>query len=117
MFSDPVTITINGVAKTLARVKTGDMESTYQTADGLLTLEIPQQPTKSSRARTTLRFTQKKVVTNPLDSSNDYDSTTWTHTFDRPGFGFSDVELFQVEAALGAFLTQTNVTKLYGHES
>lgn len=117
MFPDPITITVGGVAKSLARVKVGDMTATYATADENYLLEVSHTVTKSSRKRTTLRFTFRKTVTDPLTSAVDYDSVTETRTYDQPIVGFSDVEWFNLITGLNGFLTQGNVTKLNGKES
>jgi hypothetical protein len=117
MFGDPIAFLRNAVTKNLARIKAGDQESSYMSSDQNFILEISHQTTKVGRERTTLRFTERKTVTDPLTAQSDYDSATFTFTIDRPGYGFSDVELYYDINALMAFLSQANVTKLVGHES
>jgi hypothetical protein len=117
--SDPISITVNGVAKSLARVSVGNRQATYATADGLFTLLISHQNSGkgNSRIRTLVSFTQKKIVTNPLDSSNDYDTVTINKVYDRPAFGFSNTEVDQLDAGLDSWLDTTINGKLMGGES
>lgn len=118
-FTDPIIITINAVAKSLARTSVGDRRSTYESADGLWSLVISHQKfgKGNSRTKTLVSFTQKKIVTNPLDSSNDYDTVTINKTYDRPLFGFSNTEVDQMDAGLDSWLDTTVNGKLMGGES
>lgn len=122
MFSDPISITIAGAAKTLNRVSTGDRKATYQTADELWTLTISHQQTGkgNTRTRSLIVLTQKKVVTNPLDSSNDYDTMSYQVVVDRPAFGFSQQELIDAITGFNAWEVASSnaaVAKIYGKES
>jgi len=117
MFTDPISITVNGVTKSMARISTGTMSSVYSTSDGLFTLTLSHQETGKQRVRTLVKFVQKAIVTNPLDSTNDYDTMTLSLTIDRPMAGFTIVQLEQLTAGFISWLTNANVDKLYGKES
>jgi len=117
MFTDPITITVNGVAKTLSKISSEGTSSTYATPDEEYLYKISHQVTNAGRVRSTLELTQKKVVTNPLDSTNDYDTVLFRYLIDRPLFGWSATELDYVKAGLAAWLTTANLTKLFGKES
>jgi len=118
MFSDPVTITINGVAKTLARVQSQGMSSLYQTADGLISFRISHTKQNNDRLRSVARLDVRKVVTNPLDSSDqDYDTTTTQYIIERPFAGFTVTEVDYQSQALFAWLNTAAVTKMFGQES
>lgn len=122
MFADPITVTINAVAKVMPRIKTdtsqpGRVETVYQTADGLWTLTITHQTTRAGRIRSRARLDQRAIVTNPLDSSNDWDSITYEKIIDRPEFGFSMVQTEQLVSGFDAWSTTSVVDKLYGKES
>jgi hypothetical protein len=119
-FPDPTVFTVNSIAKSMARISSTGTSSTYQTADGLFRLEISHQSSRKdgkNRVRSLVRFTQKAVVTNPLDSTNDYDTLPIQVVFDHPEFGFTDVQMGQNAAALFAFLSSGNITKIFGQES
>lgn len=118
MFSEPITFTVNGVAQSLKRVQMGPgLASTYQNADESWKMTISHEQPKNGRIRSQVRVDQRKIVTNPLDSSNDYDTMTFYCVLDRPAYGFSILEAEYIVAAFQAFLTSPNVDKLYGKES
>lgn len=117
MFSEPITITVNSVAKVMPRVSTKDLSSKYALSDGTFRLEISHQPSKD-RVRSMARFTQRAIVTNPLDStSNDYDELSFYSVIDRPLYGFSQTQVEQLVAAFQTWLNTAAVDKLYGQES
>jgi hypothetical protein len=64
-----------------------------------------------------VRIDNRAIVTNPLDSVNDYDTLSIYVVIDRPNFGFSVTNVQQLMAGLTAFLDSTAVAKLYGQES
>jgi hypothetical protein len=117
MFSEPISITVNSIAQSLPRVNSGNLSATYQKADETFVLEISHQTTAKGRVRTLVKFVEKAVVTNPLDSSNDYDTATIQFVIDRPLYGFSEARIDQLVQGLKAWLTTANVGKLYGKES
>lgn len=130
MFTDPLPgVSINSVSQVLPRVTlinetaskpsdlTGRVGSVYQKADGLITVTVSHQTQKNGRVRTSVVLEQKAVVTNPLDSSNDYDTLSCTFVLDRPSFGFTITQVEQLTAALTGWLITANVDKLYGKES
>jgi hypothetical protein len=119
-FSDPTVLTVNSVAKSMPRIQSTGTSSLYRTADGLFQLEISHQSSRKdgkNRVRSLVRFMQKAVVTNPLDSTNDYDTLPISVIFDHPEFGFTDTQMSQNAAALFAFLSSGNITKIFGLES
>lgn len=116
-FADPQTLTINGVAKSLARISSNGLQSVYANQDESVVLTISHQVTKANRVRTLVRVDQRAVVTNPLDSSNDYDTLTMSVQIDRPYYGFTSADVQYLEAALETWLDSTSIGKLYGKES
>lgn len=121
MLTEPQTVTINAVAFALARVQSGSLltasPSVYQSPDETVTMTITNQKTKAGRLRHTVRLDVKAVVTNPIDSTTDYDSVSYTYVIDRPAFGFTVTQVDQHVAAFKTWLTTTIVGKLYGNES
>jgi hypothetical protein len=117
MFADPQVITVNSVAESMPRVTTGDKQASYALADETFTLDISHQATKQGRIRSLVRFTQRKVVADPLTSVNDYDNLVLSFVIDRPGYGFSKTEVYQLIAGLKTWLDNTASDKLYGQES
>jgi hypothetical protein len=121
MFSDPISITVNAVAKSMPRLSTvtaGNKVTTeYGTADGLYSLTISHQRNADGRIRSLVKFTQKATVTNPLDSTNDYDTESTQIVIDRPAFGFSATQCDYNWAGLKTYLDTAAITKLFGGES
>jgi len=116
MFADPQSITVNSVAQSLPRVLIDGSRAVYKKSDESFTLSISHQVTKDKRIRSTARFEQRGIVTNPLDSSNDYDTQSISVQLDRPNYGFSMAQVEQLVAAFTAWLTVGNVDKIYGQE-
>jgi hypothetical protein len=56
-------------------------------------------------------------VTNPLDSTNDYDTESTQIVIDRPAFGFSATQCDYNWAGLKTYLDTAAITKLFGGES
>jgi hypothetical protein len=117
MLSDPQSVTVNAVAQSLPRVEVGTRTSTYEKNDGTFRLEVSHQTTNKGRTRHVVRFIEKAVVTNPLDSTNDFDSYAITIIDDRPGFGFSMTRAEQLHAAIFAWYNTAMVDKIFGQES
>jgi nucleoside-diphosphate-sugar epimerase len=117
MFADPQSVTINAVAQSMPRVSSKDRSAVYQKNDLSYTLSISHTAGAKGRVRTLVRIDQRAVVTNPLDSSNDYDTLTYYIVLDRPSYGFTMVQAEQLVAGFNAWLTSGNVDKLWGQES
>lgn len=120
MFTDPQTVTINGVGNTLPRIKLGDQNTTYKNADGTVQLRISHQPTKG-RTRRMVRIDQTKIAEDPLTAVNQFASAGIYIVVDAPSNGvFSGNELSYLYLALVNFLgADTNAAwmKLIGGES
>jgi hypothetical protein len=117
MFTDPQVVTVNAVAQSMARILSDGKKATYQKADGTFTLTISHLNLANDRIRSMARIDQKAIVTNPLDSSNDYDTLSFYFVVDRPFAGFSQTQLEQLIAGLKTWLDNTVIGKLYGQES
>lgn len=115
-FSDPQTITVNSIAKSLPRISVGTSESTYTTADGAYKLRISHQPTKS-RTRRMVRIDQTKIAAGPLTALNSQISASVYIVIDEPKVGFDDTELGYLVSALVAYMTGGNTSKVLGSES
>jgi hypothetical protein len=117
MFSDPISLTLNGVSKSLARILTDGRNAVYQTSDASVKLEITHVVAKATgRITSTVKFTETLVVTNPIDSTNDEDFQYLSIQFHRPKFGFAMTKVEQIAAMAVAWLTNANVDKIYGGE-
>lgn len=122
MLTDPQTITVNAVAKAMPRVKQDGLSSLYQLADETFKLEISHQTNSKkgstfNRIRSLIRFTQRAIVTNPLDSTNDYDTLSIQIVIDRPNYGFTSAQLDQLRAGLATWFDTTMTGKIFGQES
>lgn len=116
MFADPITVTINSVAKVMARISMSGTSAVYQTSDAMVKLTISHQLSKG-RIRTMARLDQKAIVPDPLTALNDYETLTDYHVIDRPEVGFTLAQCQQQVAALNVWLDATNIAKLIGGES
>jgi hypothetical protein len=116
MFSDPQSVTVNSVAQSMPRVSVKDLSAIYQKSDGTWKLTLSHTPSKD-RIRSMARIDQRKVVTDPLTSVNDYDTLSFYVVIDRPLYGFSSTEVEQIIAGLKTWLDNTAIDKLYGTES
>lgn len=115
-FTDPQTLTINAVPKTLVRIKSEGLKSTYKTADEEITFTVSHQESKS-RTRRMARVDQRKVATDPLSTTQTYKTAGVYLVIDEPEFGFSDAELDYIVQALKTWLSSTNVGKICASES
>lgn len=116
MFADPQSITVNGVAKSMARVESTGKKAIYSNADGTFTMTISHQVLKD-KIRTLVRVDQRKVVADPLTAVNDYATLSTMHIIERPLYGFSATELEHQLVAQEAWQDATSIGKLYGQES
>jgi hypothetical protein len=119
VFSDPTSITIDSVAKSLPRVSVGNMTAAYRSADGSLELSIAHSANK--RERSVVKVVSNKVGTDPFDTSRQRSYTAQAYTvIDAPlnGVGYTDAELEDVVLALVDFLKAPGtIAKLLGKES
>lgn len=116
-FADPQTITVNGVAKTLVRVSSGDMNATYKSADDEWQLRISHQKSKG-RIRRMVRLDRKMVAADPLTAENTYQTAGVYQVIDEPEVGIDDTNLGYQSAALDLWMTTgTNTAKILASES
>lgn len=117
--SDPQTVTVNSVAKTLQRVSSGDYTGTFaDVADGL-TLRVSH--TLGRRNRSTVRLEIAKISADPLvPSTNAPYSMTAYLVIDTPPQGFTTTEQTNNLKALVDWFsasTYANVAKVVNRES
>lgn len=117
MFADPQTITVNAIAKTLARISSNGLQSIYQNADETYKLTLSHQIMNNGRVKTMARVDRRAIVTNPLDSSTDYDTLSEWIVMERPSYGFTVTDLTDLTTGFKTWLDSTAVTKLFGKES
>lgn len=117
MLVDLQTITINAVAHALKIVEIVSRRVRRANADETVVLTTDQQTTNKGRKRHIVRFDWSKVVTDPLTSATDTDSTTINFSIDRPGYGFSQSDVENMTAAFKNWLTTAMVAELYSGQS
>lgn len=116
MFSDPQSITVNAVAKSMPRVSTGQNESIYATPDEAFRMRISHQKV-NNRRRHLVRVDQTAVAADPLTAENSYQELGVYLVVDEPFVGFDDTTVGYLVAALTAWLTAGNVAKVLGSET
>lgn len=120
MLTDPQSITVNAVAKSMPRVETQGRRSVYRKDDETYELTISHETVGSktgSRIRSMAKLIRKDVVADPLTSVNDYENLVVYLVIDRPVAGFTSTTVQQVITGFQAWLDSTMVGKLYGQES
>lgn len=115
-FSDPQTVTINTVAKTLNRVKSEGMSAEYATDDEIFKMRLSHQEGRN-RTRRMARIDQRVVAADPLTAANEYKTLGVYLVIDEPEYGFTDTEIDYVVQGLKGWLTTGNVTKLCTSQS
>lgn len=115
-FTDPQSITINAIAKSLVRIKSDGEKTIYRTADEEFTLTVSHMASKS-RTRRMVRVDQRKVAADPLTAVNEYKSLGFYCVIDEPEYGFSDTEIDYVVQGLKTWMSSGNVAKVLAGES
>lgn len=119
--SDPQTITISGATTPLPRVDTGDNESKYQSADGLITLSVSHSYGK--RQRSVVRIDHAKMSADVFKPAENVKVGLSVYTvFDMPrdNAGYTDAEALAIWVGLNTQLTAASnavVAKVLGGES
>lgn len=117
MFTEPQSVTVNGVAKSLNRVSFGNLAGTFASrADGL---KLRITHVEGKRNRRTVRLDSTKTAADPLlDGVSKQYSMSAIFTVDAPLVGYSDTEASQIVQALVDWLdVPANLSKVIGGES
>lgn len=118
-FSDPQSLTINGVATSLPRTLVDAGLSEYQTADGTVKFSVAH--TNGNRRSHRVRVDSQKTAADPFTTGvNRAYSASVSLVINEPAIGFTDAELTYLVAALATWLTAStnaNTLKVLGGES
>lgn len=117
MFTEPLTVTVNAVGKSLPRLTAGDRKALYESAADGFTLTITHVVGK--RNRHTIRLYSSKTAADPLldGVSKRYSMSTYL-VVDAPDVGFTLTEQKYIVKALTDWLgTSTNTDRVLGGES
>lgn len=124
MLTDPQDWLVNTVSKVMARISSATTKNgvltTYANSDKTFSLKVKHNEIKvagKNRVHHFLVFTQRKVVTNPLDSTNDWDEATVSLMIDRPDVGWSSTEIDHLWASMKNEVDTAYLTKIYGLEN
>jgi hypothetical protein len=119
MFTDPQSVTINGVATSMPRVSSSANQSTYKTADQLTQFALSSQ--YGRRVRRMARLDSSKIAADPLTAGQSLPVSMSAYlVVDVPLVGYTIAEQKYYVDALTGWLTLTsgsNVTKLLGGEN
>lgn len=115
MLSDPQSVTVNTVAKTLPAVDRGRLTSTYRESTGEHELVISS--TLGKRDRSVVRLNHTKTASDPLSAETVNVTASAYLVIDRQKFGYTSAEIDHIVQALTAWLTTSNVTAVLGGES
>lgn len=117
--SDPQSIDIGAGAVSLPRTSTKGAESTYTSADGLITLTVSTQ--KGKRIRQVIRVDVNKITADPfIPAQNAEVSMSFYMVFDKPVVGFTNEAALSIALGLiaqGKASTNKVLVGLLGGES
>jgi len=116
MFTDPQSITVAGVAKSMPRVSSDGKKTIYQNSDETYRFTISHTES-GDRVRSMARVDNRAIVADPLTAVNDFQTLSFYVVVDRPQYGFSSTNVNDLIAAVKTWLDSTNVGKLFGKES
>ena len=118
-FSDPQSVTINSVARTLPRFLSGTNVGTFNSADGNTQLTIDPNGTKTRRSNK-VSFRETVTVTDPVTGLTRLETHSITIISNRPLSGVSDTVAEQLAAGAFTWLTATtnaNLKKILAGEN
>lgn len=117
MFSDPQSVTVNAVAKSLPRVSSGSYTGTFENDSEGLKLGVSHIFGK--RTRRTVRLDSKDISADPyLDGTNRPVSMSAYLVVDVPPVGYTPTEIsYNVQALIDWLDTPANLAKVLGSES
>jgi len=121
-FTDPLSITITGATSALPRVSSGEHESEYLSADGLIKLTAQHSSAaRAKRMRRVLRIDHNKMAPDPFrPDENRAVSMSNYIVFDLPSWGYTNAEQLAVYTGFKTLYTATSdamIIKLLGGES
>jgi len=117
--ADPQSIKIGGTTTSLPKVATGNFESSYESADGLINLKL--STVQNRRKRQVVRLDVSKITSDPFIPTQNVEVSMSTYlVFDRPKVGYTNAEAKAVyDGFIEALQANSSVliTKLLGSES
>jgi hypothetical protein len=116
MFSDPQSVTVNAVAKSLVKIDATGRTGKYRSADGQFTLTISHD--EKNRNRRTVRLTQEIIAADPF--LTDVNRTAIQHVYvvqDSPKTGFTAQQIDDLSQALVDYLSDATIDKIIAGES
>lgn len=116
MFNDPLSITVNAVAKPLARTGSGINQGEFANPEGY---KLKVSHSYGKRERSVFRLDSRKIGADPLATgiNKEYSSSVY-FVLDQPVVGFSDAEITNLcNALLDALKVSGNLAKFVGGES
>lgn len=117
MFTEPQSVTVNAVAKSLVRVSTGDRKAIYENSVEGMSLNLSHANGK--RKRHTVRLDIEKIAADAfLDGVSKPFSMSAYLVIDRPLQGITDTEAgYYAQALIDWLDVAGNITKVIGGES
>jgi len=116
MFTDPQSVTVDGVAYSMPRISADGMSALYSTADENFKMRISHQEAKG-RTRRMVRLDKRLVAADPLTSVNAYQSVGVYIVVDEPEYGFTDDNIDDIIQGFKTWLSTANVNKVLGSEA
>lgn len=118
-FTDPQSVTISAVTTPLPRVSSGENESVYASADGLIKMSASHSYGK--RERHILRIDHAKLSADPYKpTENVRVGMSFYLVFDEPLAGYTDAEALAVYTGFKTLFTASSdalISRLLGGES
>lgn len=119
MFTDPVSITYNSVAKSLPKIGSNSDQADYRLNDSGVVYQLTlSHQFKPARTRAVARLRRDSFVANPVvPTQNLLGSMTATLTMDFPTAGLTATDAQTLANALVAWATPANLLKLANGET
>lgn len=118
--TDPQSITVNAIAKSMPRILSEGAHSLYRKSDLTFSLDIRHRNVTRNRKKyvvSTVQFAQRKIVSDPLTSEQDYEVAFWSVQLDKPEVGYTDTELSDMWTGFKTWYDTTMVGRIIGQEA
>lgn len=118
MFADPQSVTYATVAKSLAAISRGDLQSDYKLNDSGVVYTLSLSHQFKARTRVVARLRRDSFSADPLvPTQNILASMTGTLTLDFPQIGLVPADVQSLAKALRDWATDANLLRLIGGET
>lgn len=119
MFTDPQSVIISSITKSLPRTDEGDRSGTYTLDDETIQLTISHMTTNKGRVRRCVRLDVNKLASDPFtaNQSRKFDISAYLVLEEDEQPSFTNAEILANTKGLIGWLSDANLTKVIAGES